>query len=178
MFKTFRKVHKWIGVFACLFLMTIATTGFLLAIKKRAEWLQPGSMKGGSYETPAQVISMDEVFEAVRGEPGFESFEDIDRIDYRPDRNLFKVRSADKLHEVQVDGATGEVLKKAPRNDQLMENIHDMSFFGDALHDWLLPAVAVVLFTLGLTGVVMFFTPYTRRWKFKRKQRELGPPLG
>jgi len=174
MFKTLRKIHKWIGVFACLFLMTMAATGFLLAIKKRAEWLQPAALSGGAVDGPGQVIGMDKVYEAVRGEPGFESFEDIDRIDYRPDKNLFKVRSKDKLYEVQVDGATGEVLKKAPRNDQLTENIHDMSFFSDAMHDWWLPVVAVGLFSLGLTGVVMFFTPYTRRWKYRRKLREEG----
>lgn len=171
MFKTFRKVHKWIGVFACLFLMTMAATGFMLSIKKRAEWLQPEALAGGSVLGPEYVIGMDEVFEAVRGEPGFENFEDIDRVDYRPDKNVFKVRSKDKLYEVQVDGATGEVLKKAPRNDQLMENIHDMSFFSEAMHDWWLPVVALALFTLGLTGLVMFSTPYTRRWKFRRSQR-------
>ena len=172
MFRTLRRVHKWIGVFACLFLMTMAATGFLLAIKKRAEWLQPSVLSGGSIDGPAEVIGMDEVYEAVRGEPGFESFQDIDRIDYRPDENVFKVRSKDKLYEVQVDGATGEVLKKAPRNDQLAENIHDMSFFSDAMHDWWLPVVALGLFTLGLTGVIMFFTPYTRRWKYNRSKKQ------
>ena len=172
MYRTLRKVHKWIGVFACLFLMTMAATGFLLAIKKRAEWLQPAVIAGAQIDGPEQVIGMDKVFEAVRGEPGFESFADINRIDYRPGDNVFKVRSDDKLHEVQVDGATGEVLKKAPRNDQLAENIHDMSFFSDAMHDWWLPVVAVGLFSLGLTGVIMFFTPYTRRWKYRRSLRE------
>ncbi len=168
MYRTLRVIHKWIGVFACLFLMLIAATGFLLAIKKQAEWLQPETLVGGEVEGPAQVVGMDEVFEAVKSEAGFESWEDLNRIDYRPDDNVFKVRSADKLSEVQVDGATGEVLKKAPRNDQLMENIHDMSYFGDGWHAYLLPVVAVILFLLGLTGVIMFFVPYARRWKYKR----------
>ena len=43
MYRTLRALHKWIGLFACLFLTVIAFTGFLLAIKKRAEWLQPAT---------------------------------------------------------------------------------------------------------------------------------------
>ncbi|MCH8978957.1 MAG: hypothetical protein IH945_06910, partial [Armatimonadetes bacterium] len=104
MFRKLRTVHKWIGVCACLFLMTMAATGFLLALKKRVDWIQPAVVAGGSLEGPEQVIGMDKVFEAVRGEEGFESFQDLDRIDYRPDDNVYKVRSADRLSEIQVDG--------------------------------------------------------------------------
>jgi hypothetical protein len=49
-----------------------------------------------------------------------------------------------------------------------MENIHDMNFFADWAHAWVLPAVALGLFFLGVSGAVMFFVPVYRRWRFKR----------
>ena len=170
MYRTLRTLHKWIGLFACLFLALIAFTGFLLAIKKRVEWLQPGTRDGLAVSGPHEVVPMETMYATAKehGGEGFESFEKLDRVDYRPKQNVYKVRSADGLNEVQVDGATGEVLHVSPRRDQLMENIHDMNFFADWAHAWVLPAVALGLFFLGLSGAVMFFVPVYRRWRFKR----------
>jgi uncharacterized iron-regulated membrane protein len=170
MYRTLRTLHKWIGLFACVFLTLIAFTGFLLAIKKRVEWLQPATRDGGAVSGPHEVVSMAEMYESARasGGEGFEDFSKLDRVDYRSKQNVFKVRSADGLKEVQVDGKTGEVLSVSPRRDQLMENIHDMNFFSEHLHAWLLPAVALGLFFLGVSGCVMFLVPVFRRWKFRR----------
>jgi hypothetical protein len=60
------------------------------------------------------------------------------------------------------------VLSVSNRNDQFVENVHDLSFFGDPVHDWLLPLVAVGLFTLGVTGTYMFSVPVFRRAKYRR----------
>ena len=170
MYRSLRTLHKWIGLFACVFLTVIAFTGFLLAIKKRTAWLQPPTLDGGEISSPQEVISMAEMYEAAKasGGEGFEDFSKLDRVDYRSEQNVYKVRSADGLKEVQVDGKTGEVLSVSPRRDQLMENIHDMNFFSEHLHAWLLPAVALGLFCLGISGCVMFFVPVYRRWKFRK----------
>lgn len=170
MYRTLRALHKWIGLFACLFLAVIAFTGFLLSIKKRVEYLQPATRDGGEISSAAEVISMQEAFEAARnaGGKGFAEFRKLDRVDYRSKQNVYKFRSEDGLWEVQVDGKTGEVLNSSPRRDQLMENIHDMNFFADWAHAWILPVVALGLFFLGISGCVMFFVPVFRRWKFRR----------
>jgi uncharacterized iron-regulated membrane protein len=170
MYRSLRTLHKWIGLFACVFLTVIAFTGFLLAIKKRTAWLQPPTLDGGEISGPQEVISMAEMYESAKasGGEGFEDFSKLDRVDYRSKQNVYKVRSADGLKEVQVDGKTGEVLSVSPRRDQLMENIHDMNFFSEHLHAWLLPAVALGLFCLGISGCIMFFVPVFRRWKFRK----------
>lgn len=177
MYRTLRALHKWIGLFACLFLAVIAFTGFLLAIKKRAEWLQPATRDGGDITTAAEVISMEAAYEAARsaGGVGFEEFRKLDRVDYRSKQNVFKFRSEDGLMEVQVDGKTGDVLSVSPRRDQLMENIHDMNFFAEWAHAWVLPIVALGLFFLGVSGCIMFFVPVVRRWKFKRRGGVVEP---
>jgi uncharacterized iron-regulated membrane protein len=170
MYRTLRALHKWVGLFACLFLALIAFTGFLLAIKKRVEYLQPATREGGEITTAAEVVSMERAYEAARraGGEGFKEFRKLDRVDYRSKQNVYKFRSENGLREVQVDGKTGEVLNVGPRRDQLMENIHDMNFFSEHLHAWLLPVVALGLFFLGVSGAVMFFVPVVRRWRFKR----------
>jgi uncharacterized iron-regulated membrane protein len=172
MFRFSRKLHKWISVFACLFLVLISGTGLFLGLKSKLAWVRPPTMEGTAVETEADIISIDAAMEsaftagyAELAEPG-----DVDRMEYRPKDNLFKVTSKDGYREVQVDAGTGEVLSTGQRNDQLMEDLHDLSFFGDALHDWILPVVAVGLFVLGVTGIVMFWTPVFRRWKFKKEQ--------
>ena len=52
------------------------------------------------------------------------------------------------------------------------EDIHDLSFFADAAHDYGLPVVALALLLLGLSGVGIFFVPVFRRWKFERQKRK------
>jgi hypothetical protein len=120
----------------------------------------------------AQVVSVDQAARAAfaQGIPELAEKGHIDRIDYRPKSNVFKVVSKEGYHEVQVDGATGAVLQVASRVDQLAEDVHDLSFIHDNLHAFWLPVVACLLFYLGASGLVMFFVPVVRRWRFRRSQ--------
>lgn len=172
MYKALRAAHKWIGLFACFFLMLVAATGFLLAIKGNVGWMRPEAVPGGEVSSMADLVGVGVALEAAYGVGLSELREDgdIDRFEFHADDRIYKVISKKGYHEVQIDGATGEVLSVGKRNDQLTEDIHDLSFFADFAHAWVLPAVAIGLFFLGLSGVVMFFVPVVRRWKFKRDQ--------
>jgi uncharacterized iron-regulated membrane protein len=174
MFHRLRGLHRWIGVINSLFIVMIACTGFLLAIKKRAVWLQPPTNKGEQIERMSDVVSLDAVANAAfsAGLPELQTKNDIDRFELHVDKNIFKVTSKKGFREVQVEARTGRVLSTGHRNDSLTEQIHDMSFISPWLHDWVLPAVAVLLFLLGVTGIYMFFVPVFRRMAFRRKQNE------
>ncbi len=163
--------HRWMGAGAALFLASIAVTGFLLANKGRLSWMRPPEAKGGAFEQLAEVVTLDQAAQAAfaLGHPELQSHKDIDRIDYRPKHNIFKVISKDGYREVQVDGKTGEVLSSSFRTDQLTEDIHDLSFFGDFFHEWLLSLVAVVLLALSVSGTYMFVVPILRRRAFKKR---------
>lgn len=167
-----RTLHKWFGAILCLFLATIAATGFLLATKGTFGWIRPAEQTGMPLGDDPKIAEVVDVADAAfaHGIPELQSFKDIDRIDYRPKSNIFKVVSKKGYHEVQVDGTTGKVLGVARRNDQLAEDVHDLSFFGDAIHDYGLPVVAIGLLTLAITGSVIFATPYVRRWQYKRRK--------
>ncbi len=170
-YRFLRSAHKWVGLFCSLVLMSIAITGFLLALKGKISWMRPPEMKGAEISGPAEIVAVEKVVEAAFavGIAELQTMKDIDRVDYRPKHNVFKVVSKKGFHEVQVDGKTGEVLQTAKRNDTLTEQIHDLSLFADWTKDYVLPVVAVVLFLLSLSGVVMFFIPVFKRWDFKRK---------
>jgi len=176
MYRGSRVFHRWTGVVASLFLLVLAVTGFLLAIKGKVGWMRPPEVETTKIESAAGIVPLAMVVEPVfaLNIPELTSLKDIDRIDYRPKSNVFKVVSKQAYHEVQVDGSTGKVLSVARRNDQWIEDIHDLSIIHDAGREWVLPTIAIALFGLGATGIGLFFTPVVRRWQFKR--RPGGPP--
>jgi uncharacterized iron-regulated membrane protein len=178
MYRGTRQVHKWIGIVLALFLALIALTGFLLAIKGRVAWMRPPEATAQTVESAEEVISIAQAVDAVLAleRPEIRSVRDIDRIDYRPRRNIFKVLSREGYLEVQVDGRTAEVLSTSFRGDQLVEDIHDLSFFAEFAHALLLPFVALGLLALSVSGIVIFGTPVFRRWQFNRRKRGRAPP--
>lgn len=173
MFRRLRAIHKWVGVVAALFLALISFTGFMLAIKGKSEAIRPSTRQGQKLAKLSDAVSLGTAAQAAIavGLPELKSIEDIDRFEYHLGKNVFKVLSAKAYHEVQVDGATGKVLSVGKRNDQMFEDIHDLTFFSEALYDWWLPVVAVGLFTLAVSGLWMYFVPVVRRWKYERTKK-------
>lgn len=171
MYHRLRSLHRWIGLIASLFLICLAVTGTLLALKNTTGWVRPPESKGAKVESLSQLVTMHEAAEAAfgLGIPDLSHMGHIDRIDYRPKNNVFKIVSKEGYHEVQVDGKTGEVLQRAYRVDQFVEDIHDLSLFSDVMNGYFLPAVGVGLLTLGISGVVIFFVPVVRRMRARKR---------
>lgn len=166
-----RKVHYWIGLAAALPLLVIVVTGLLLQTKKQWSWVQPVEQRGTGTE-PA--IGFPEILSALAAVPGMEvrSWDDVQRIDVRPDRGVAKAW----LHngwEVQIDLGSGRVLHSAYRRSDLIESLHDGSWFGG---DWVklglfLPA-GIVLFLLLVSGIWLWWIPFrARRLKAEKKRR-------
>lgn len=172
MYYFFRSFHRWLGIIGALALIIIASTGFLLATKDTFGWVKPKTHSGEELTHLSEVISIDVAAESAfdLGIPELKSHEDIDRIDYRPGKNVFKIVSIEGYHEVQVCGKTGDVLNIAKRVDQMAEDIHDFRYFSEKLHLIGSPMVAVLLFGLGVTGITIFFVPVIRRWRFRRQK--------
>jgi hypothetical protein len=95
------------------------------------------------------------------------SWDDIDRIDVRPSKGMMKVQ-AKNSYEVQLDSATGDVLQVAYRRSDLLESIHDGSFFHDSAKLWLFLPVALILFGLWATGMYLFWLPIVVKARRKR----------
>ena len=157
--------------------MTIATflplalvigTGLLLQLKKDVAWVQPPTVRGSGN---APTIGFDAILESARSVPEaeIESWADVDRLDVRPDKGVVKVR-ANSRWEVQIDTDTAEVLKVAFRRSDLIESLHDGSFFGDWAKLGVFLPSGVILFGLWLTGLYLWLVPHLAR-RASRKRR-------
>ena len=122
-----RDVHRWGSLLVALPVAVIIVTGVILQLKKESAWIQPPTQKGSSGEPS---LSFDQIITATRQVPEaeVESWSDIDRLDVRPGKGMLKVRCQNRW-EVQLDAKTGEVLQVAYRRSDVIESIHDGSFF-------------------------------------------------
>jgi uncharacterized iron-regulated membrane protein len=160
-----RKGHRWGAIVVAVPFLLVVVTGILLQLKKEIPWVQPPTQRGSG---KAPAISFDAILEAARSRPetGIQGWGDIDRIDVQPSRGLGKV-TAKSRWEVQVDLTTGDVLQTAYRRSDLIESLHDGSWFHDSAKLYVfLPVAAIVLF-LWVSGIYLFFLPISIRWRRK-----------
>jgi len=153
-----RKLHKWGALIVALPLLVIILSGILLQFKKQADWIQPPGQEGTG-TVPA--LSFDAILEAARSVPESEitTWDDVDRLDVRPGKGVIKVR-AKNSYEIQIDAATGKILWQQNRLSDVIENIHDGSFFHDSVKIWIFFPAALILLGLLATGLMIFFQPY------------------
>jgi hypothetical protein len=165
-----RKVHYWASIVVAIPISVIILSGLMLQTKKHFAWVQPIELRGtGKIPT----ISLEQILEVCRtvSEAEIESWDDINRIDMRPSRGMLKVWAKNNW-EIQIDTETGAVLQKAYRRSDIIESIHDGSFFHDAVKMWIFLPSGIVLLLLWLTGIYLFVIPLLaarRRQKTARK---------
>jgi uncharacterized iron-regulated membrane protein len=162
-----RVLHRWGSIVAALPLLVIIGSGIVLQLKKESAWIQPPTAKGSSQELS---IGFERILDVAKSVPEAEvsDWADIGRLDVRPAKGMVKVRCANRV-EVQVDTKTGEVLQVAARRSDLIESIHDGSFFHDGAKLWVFLPAAAILALLWATGIYLFLLPYLVR---RRRHRE------
>jgi uncharacterized iron-regulated membrane protein len=164
-----RKLHRWATVLIVVPFIIVLASGLLLQVKKQFDWIQPPTQSGSPGEPS---LSFEAVLEAARGveRAGIRTWTDVDRLDVRPDDGIIKVRGTNGW-EVQVDAQTGAVLQVAQRRSDLIESIHDGSWFHDKAKLWIFLPSAVLVFGLWGTGVYLFYLPHGVRWRRKHRDR-------
>ena len=147
-------------------------SGLFLQMKKQWTYVQPPEQRGTG-KTP--VIGLDAILASTQTVPelGVRGWDDVNRLDVRPGKGVVKVW-LNNGYEVQVDLGTGRVLQTAYRRSDLIESIHDGSFFAG---DWtklglFLPA-GLVMLLLWCSGMWMVWVPFIARRRRKEK-RMLG----
>lgn len=164
-----RKIHRWGGALIALPFLLVLITGLILQVKKEVDWVQPPSQTGVS---TIPTVSFDDILSASKTVPEakIQSWEDVDRLDVRPDKGIVKVR-ADNRWEIQIDTETSEVLQVAYRRSELLESLHDGSWFHNSAKLWIFLPSGIVVTVLWITGIYLFFIPYFAKHK-NRKQLE------
>jgi hypothetical protein len=161
--KLSRVLHRWGSLIALLPITIIVFSGIVLQLKKVSPYIQPPTQRGAGTE-PA--IGFERIFEVARSVPEaeIESWEDIDLLDVRPGKGVVKVRCKNR-YEVQIDTETAEILQVAFRRSDLIESIHDGSYFNDHFKLWVFLPAGIVLAMLVITGIYLFLLPYLVRRK-------------
>jgi uncharacterized iron-regulated membrane protein len=149
-----RVVHRWGSLVVAVPVLIVLLSGLILLLKKEFTWIQPATQKGNSKELS---MGFDEVLAIAMTVPEarIESWDDINRLDVRPSKGMLKVR-AENSWEIQIDTQSGEILQVAYRRSDLIESLHDGSFFHDKVRLWVFFPSAVVLLGLWLTGIYLF----------------------
>jgi PepSY-associated TM region len=172
-----RKIHYWATVFIALPVVVVIGSGILLQMKKHWQWVQPAEQRGSG---TAPAVDLDGILRAAGSVPGIGpgSWDDVNRIDLRPSKGLAKVWLRNGW-EVQVDLGTGRVLQSAYRRSDLIESIHDGSFFGG---EWtklgLVLPTGIVMLVMWITGVWMFIAPIVMRRRRAAQIRRQVEALG
>ena len=162
-----RKTHYWGAFIILLPILIVSITGILLQLKKEIDWIPPPTVSGDLPNNPS--ISFEEILEAAKTvkETNIESWNDIDRLDVRIEKGIVKVRTKDRW-EVQVDTYSGKVVQVAYRRSDIIEELHDGSWFHENVKLLIFLPSGIILFILWVTGFYMVLIPYLSKWK-KRK---------
>ncbi|MGS2722947.1 PepSY-associated TM helix domain-containing protein [Porticoccus sp. GXU_MW_L64] len=165
----YRKIHHWGSIIIALPLLATIGTGILLMLKKEINWIQPPTQKGEQRQAvPTQRF--DQLFAVVTAIPEMEvqHWSELERVDVKPGKGVVKFVAANNW-EAQIDSHSGEVLLLAKRRSDVIEAIHDGSWFADWAKLGLFLPAGILLLVLWLTGIYLFALIHYKRWqKHKR----------
>lgn len=166
-----RRLHRWGAIASSLTVLVVIGSGLLLQVKKQVPWVQPPEQR-----TPVSTpgVAWDVILAAAQAMPeaGVTGWEDIDRLDVRPAKGILKVITTSRW-EAQLALADGAVLQVAYRRSDLIEQLHDGSFFGDGAKLWLFLPSGMVLLGLWGTGIYLWVLPWLTKRKRARLQRQM-----
>jgi uncharacterized iron-regulated membrane protein len=154
---TWRRLHAWTLTLLTLPILLISVTGVALHLKKEVRWIQPYEQRG---EARPPALSLQDVLTASRAIPaaGVREWEDVARVDFRPEKSLIKVLSRENW-ELQLDAASGALLSSAPRNSDWLESLHDGSWFHGSVKFGVFLTTGLLLAVGALTGLYLFLLP-------------------
>ena len=167
-----RKAHRVGAIVIAVPLLLVVVTGILLQLRKEIAWVQPPTQKG---KGKVPTISMDAILSAARSVPeaGVSGWGDIDRVDVRPKDGIVKVQCK-STWEVQVDFQTGEVLQSAFRRNELIQALHEGSWFAESVRLYVFLPVAVLLLGLWASGLYLWVLPWSVKWRKRNAPAEPG----
>ena len=165
-----RKLHRWGAMIIFVPLLLVIATGLLLQVKKQFSWIQPTTQTGS---TQFPQIGWDQILSTTASVPAaeVESWSDIERLDVRPARGLVKIRCKNRW-EVQVDLNDGKLLSSSYRRSDLIESLHDGSYFSDAVKLWIFLPTGIILLGLWLTGAYLWWLPFGVKRKKASRQKQ------
>lgn len=175
-----RKIHRVSAILLFFFFFFVAITSVLLGWKKHSgDYLMPETRRGTAIDLNQwmPLHQLDSIaLAAFSSSFATEPTPEIDRMDVRKDDGIVKFTFKENFKEVQLDGATGDVLNVGVRRSDFIESIHDGSvldeYFGTG--SGVMKLVYSTIMGLGLliftiTGFWLWYGP--KRMKNIKKKR-------
>lgn len=135
--RIFRKIHRTMGAFLFVFFFIVSISGILLGAKKNTgSFILPETQSGqtSNFKEWKSIAVLEQIAQQTLKDSVSSSLSsDIDRMDIRKEKGIVKFLFENHIHEIQLDGATGEVLSIGQRRSDVIENIHDGSIMDDYL---------------------------------------------
>ena len=140
-------------------------------LKKEVVWIQPETVRGEQAGVPP--LSLEELFSVARTVPEAADWQwsELERVDFKPGKGVVKFVGTNN-YEVQVDTHTGDILQVAYRRSDIIESLHDGSFFSDSTKLFIFLPAGIILFILWGTGIYLFFLPRMKKRQKKIASRE------
>ncbi|MFC4219567.1 PepSY domain-containing protein [Flagellimonas marina] len=174
--RIFRKIHRTTGALLFIFFFFISITGLLLGWKKNTNGaILPESQKGTSTEL-VEWLSVDSLHTiactTLHNSVSQNLSLELDRIDIRKDKGMVKFVFVDQYYEVQLDGATGDVLSVGQRKSDFLENVHD----GSILDRYLGTSGIIKLIYTSIMGISLLMFTITGFWLWygPKRMRQSG----
>ena len=166
-----RKTHYWVAAIVAAPLIVVVCSGLLLQLKKHVGWIQPPTCRG---DTKTPELSFARILEIARTVPQAEidTWDAVDRLDVQPGRGIVKVQAKNRW-EIQLDHASGEIMQVAYRRSDVIEQIHDGTFFLDTAKLWVFLPTGLGLLFLSVSGTYLFVLPFWVRYRSRRGR--MGP---
>lgn len=153
-----RKTHYWAAIITALPLLIMLASGILLQLKKQSSWIQPKTMQATGITPEIQFSQILKIASTIP-QAEVKSWSDIDRLDIRPNKGILKIHCKNRW-EIQLNHQTGEILQTSYRRSDIIESIHDGSYFHKSAKLWIFLPAAITLLILWLTGIYLFLRPF------------------
>ncbi|MEM8936091.1 MAG: PepSY-associated TM helix domain-containing protein [Pseudomonadota bacterium] len=157
-----RKVHYWLSLAIALPLSIMIVAGLLLMVKKHIGWVQPATRSVEMRFQPPD-IPVSELFETIQKNPDspINDWTELDRVDIHVQKGVAKFISKSNW-EVQINPYTKEILSVSYRRSDLIESLHDGSFFSNPVKYFVFLPTGIALLVMLGTGLYLFIVPLAR----------------
>ena len=177
--RDFRKIHRYTGAFLFAFFFFVSVTGLVLGWKSNSFGVIIPETKLGSSTELSEWKPVDELHKiavlTLKDSIDTELSAELDRIDIRQEKGIVKFIFKKHYWEIQLDGATGEVLQIGKRHSDWLENVHDGSIIDDFFETsneqfklFYTTTMGIALLAFTITGFWMWYGPKRMR-KLTRK---------
>lgn len=165
-----RAIHRTSGITLMAFILAIACTGLLLGWKKNTNGYLLAPTRNGSSTDFRQWLPIDSLHSlactAFADSMAMDQQPVAERIDIRKEKGIVKFSFAGHYSGIQMDGATGKILAWEVRRADLIEDLHDGSFFdscfntsGEIIKLIYTSVMGSALLLFSLTGFWLWYGP-------------------